>query len=68
MKDGLPTIYWFFRWGWSALHLFILAALATAFFVWARTDFNLLNALNFWVRWIDDLRRFLGDLIPYPWS
>jgi hypothetical protein len=68
MKDGIPTIYWVFRWVWSILHLLILAALATSFFLWAFTDHQGADAFAAWLSWINNLRYVLSHLLAYPWE
>ena len=68
MKDGIPTIYWVFRWGWSILHLAILVILLILFLVWALTNHQGADAFSGWLGWINNLRRTLSSLIPYPWG
>ncbi len=68
MRQGIPTSYWLFRWAWSALHAAILVALLAAFLIWALTDQQGAKALSGWFNWIEQLRRLLSSLIPYPWS
>ena len=68
MKNGLPTIYWAFRWGWSALHLVILGILLTILLVWAFTDHQGADAIMRWWAWIDRIRYTLSHVLRYPWQ
>lgn len=68
MKNGIPAIYWVYRWAWSVLHLAILAILAILLLVWAFTDNQGAEALSGWLRWISNLRYTLSNLIPFPWD
>lgn len=67
MREGIPTIYWAFRWGWSVLQLAILAVLLESFIVWAVTDNQGAEAFSSWLGWIEHLRNTLSSLLPYPW-
>lgn len=68
MRNGIPTIYWIFRWLWSALHLMILGILLTWFLVWAFTDHQGADALSAWLTWIENIRYILSNLLPFPWG
>ena len=68
MKDGIPTLFWLFRWCWSGVHLIILGVLLAVFLMWALTDNQGADALDAWLRWIESLRDALTDLMPYPWG
>lgn len=68
MKDGQPTIYWAYRMWWGVLHLSILVLITVGIFTWALTDGQGMRALGAWLGWIEDLRRGLSGLIPYPWG
>jgi len=68
MKDGLPTLYWVFRWGWSALHFVVLAVIVMLVIVWALTDNHGANAFSAWYGWIDNMRWALSHLLPFPWG
>ncbi|OYN93383.1 hypothetical protein CGZ95_18645 [Enemella evansiae] len=68
MRDDIPAIYWFFRWGWSALHLIVLGLIVVTFFSWALTDHQGAQAFAAWLTWIDSVRRTLSTLLSYPWD
>ncbi len=68
MKDGIPSIYWLFRYGWSVLHLSILGFAAVALIIWAFTDHQGADAIGGWLGWINNLRRTLSNLLPFPWG
>ena len=53
MKNGIPTLYWIFRWSWSLVHL---------------TDNHAIDALTDWLNWSESLREYLSGLVRYPWE
>lgn len=68
MRDGIPTIYWAFRWAWGVLHLAILGLLLAGFLSWAFTGGNGARTFTAWLHWIEALRYTLSNMLPYPWG
>ncbi len=68
MKDGIPGIYWVYRWSWSALHIGLVILALVLLLVWAFTDNQGVEAVTTWLRMIDHLRYILSNLIPFPWD
>lgn len=67
MKNGIPTIYWVFRWIWSGLQVSIVVLLAIAFVLWAASDSGI-QFFESWLSWIQNVRQSLSRAIPYPWD
>lgn len=68
MKNGLPAIYWTFRYAWSVAHIVLVAIIALSFLGWAFTDNQGADAFNAAYYWLDDLRYTMSRLIPFPWE
>lgn len=68
MNNGIPTLYWIFRWSWSLVHLIILGVFAYLVLDWALTDNHAIDALTDWLNWSESLREYLSGLVRYPWE
>lgn len=68
MKNKIPMIYWTFRYVWTFMHFIIVAAAATALFVWARADDHALRIWETSKTNVLDVQYRVSKLIPWPWA
>ena len=68
MKQGLPALYWCFRWLWSTLHLMMLLAFLGFFLWWALTDNHAADTFVALMHNLNDIRRTLSSIVPFPWE
>jgi hypothetical protein len=68
MKDGIPNIYWSFRYAWSAAHLAMVAILFISLAVWLMTDGRGAELFDTGYYWVQDLSYQLASLVPFPWD
>ncbi len=68
MKDGIPGIYWSFRYAWSVVHLTMVAILILVLAVWLLTDGRGAELFNSGYWWVQNLSHDLATLVPFPWD
>lgn len=68
MKNGIPGIYWSFRYAWSAAHLVMVAILFWSLAVWLLTDGRGAELFDTGYYWVQDLSYRLASLVPFPWD
>lgn len=68
MKEGLPTLYWGFRWFWSTAHLMMLLAFLGFSLWWALTDNHAVDAFIALMNELNGVRRSLSSIVPFPWE
>lgn len=68
MKNNIPVIYWTFRYVWTFMHFIIVAAAATALFIWARADDHALRIWETSKTNVLDVQYRVSNVIPWPWA
>jgi len=68
MKNNIPVIYWTFRYVWTFMHFVIVAAAATALFMWARADDHALRIWETSKTNVLDVQYRVSNVIPWPWA
>lgn len=68
MKDGIPAIYWTFRYAWSVAHLVMVALLGITLAAWLLEGNRGVEMFNYGYYWVQDLSYQLASLVPFPWS
>ncbi len=68
VKEGLPALYWGFRWFWSAAHLMMLLVFLGFFLWWALTDNHAVDAFIALMNELNGVRRSLSSIVPFPWE
>lgn len=68
MKNGLPSIYWSFRYGWSIAHLVMVVVLGVAIAAWLADDGRGIEMFDYAYYWVQDLSYQLASLVPFPWG
>ena len=68
MKEGLPALYWGFRWFWSTAHLMMLLAFLGFSLWWALTDNHAVDAFIALMNELNGVRRSLSSIVPFPWE
>ena len=68
MRKGLPALYWYFRWLWSAAHLMMLLAFLGFVIWWSLTDNRAADTFVALMNNLNDIRRTLSALVPFPWE
>ena len=68
VKEGLPALYWGFRWFWSAAHLMMLLVFLGFFLWWALTDNHAVDAFVALMNELNGVRRSLSSIVPFPWE
>ena len=68
MKNNIPVIYWTFRYVWTFMHFIIVAAAATALFIWARADDHALRIWETSKTNVLDVQYQVSNVIPWPWA
>lgn len=68
MRNGIPAIYWTFRYVWSVVHVALLVTLSVLLTVYLLEDGRGAQLFyDFWA-WADQIRHQLSALIPFPWD
>lgn len=68
MNNGIPTIYWSFRYAWSIAHLVMVLALVVSLAVWLLQDGRGAYMFDVAYYWVEDLSYKLASLVPFPWD
>ncbi|WP_157561362.1 hypothetical protein [Mycobacterium sp. E802] len=68
MKNGLPGIYWSFRYAWSVAHLVMVVILGLSLTVWLLDDGRGAELFNAGYYWVQDVSNQLASLVPFPWG
>ena len=68
MKNNIPVIYWAIRYVWTFMHFIVVAAAATALFIWARADDHALRIWETSKTNVLDVQSRLSNVIPWPWA
>lgn len=68
MKNGIPSIYWIFRYAWSVVHVVMVVVLGLVLAVWLLQDGRGAEMFDVAYYWVQDLSNQLAALIPFPWS
>ncbi|WP_131806267.1 hypothetical protein [Mycolicibacterium conceptionense] len=68
MKNGIPSIYWSFRYAWSIAHLVMVVVLGVSLAAWLIEDDRGAQMFNTGYYWVQDLSYQLASLIPFPWG
>lgn len=68
MRNGIPTIYWTFRYAWSAVHIVLLIILAWLLASYLLEDARGQQLFDQWYAWAQNIRAQLSSLIPFPWE
>lgn len=68
MKNGIPDVYWGFRYAWSAVHLLMVLILAVWLAAWLLHDNRGADIFNDAYVWVQDLSDQLASAVSFPWS
>lgn len=68
MRNGLPSVYWSFRYAWSAVHLAMVGLLVLTVAVWLLKDGNGIELFYTGYYEVQYLSDSLASLVPFPWD
>lgn len=68
MRNGIPSIYWTFRYAWSVVHVALLVTLSVLLAVYLIQDGRGEQWFTDFYRWADEIRASMSSLIPFPWD
>jgi uncharacterized membrane protein YhdT len=68
LRNGIPAIYWTFRYAWSAVHIVLLIILAWLLTAYLLEDGRGQELFDQWYAWAQNIRVQLSSLIPFPWD
>lgn len=68
MKNGLPGIYWSFRYAWSAMHVVLVLLLTSVLTMYLVRDGRGADLYDEAFFRLTDVSNQLASLVPFPWS
>lgn len=68
MKNGIPSVYWTFRYVWSVAHLVMVVILGIVLAAWLLEGGRGVEMFNAAQYWVQDMSYQLESLVPFPWD